>query len=261
MLQALLIGVVRGMAGPELAEWVDNLPGKLGQEVGALVRANLDPNGELSREGTAKLREWLSVSSDRSQDLLAGLSGRITNSPEASDSLIPDYLAAISFVIRNMVEIKRPIVLQGFFHTPHCISYWHFNQNDFSYIKLPETDGDVINCYGNPDIYIIEEEPSEDRLRDLNLQVRQRPDHALPFTLYGTYSTAKKVQRIGEFAVEFGGLGILGSSTADIPLEADGLMAMLTSVQLAREAQGSPKRRLSNVRSFLGAEDRAKEVE
>src|SRR5206468_12546733 len=104
-------------------------PGKLGQEVGELVRDNLDPDKELSHQGAAKLREWLSVASDRPRELLGTLTGRITTPSEDGDSLIPDYLAAINFVIQNMIEIKRPVVLGGFFHNPSCISYWHFAQS------------------------------------------------------------------------------------------------------------------------------------
>jgi hypothetical protein len=226
------VGVIRGMGGPDLKDWVSNLPGKLGQEIGAIVKRNLDPDGRLTARGAEQVREVLDQAPEQLGNVVASL---LRSVPEGtSDSLIGPYLDVLNFVVAALRRLGRLLVLRGFLHRPDCISYWHFGQRDSDQIsdfrKHPNLD--LIMSPLSPRVYVLDEAPTDERVKELNLCIRTNPSHTLE---YPTYSGGFEVETVAEFEIH----GPLGRKEA-IPIGAPGIPAMVASLEVAVAAQRAP---------------------
>jgi len=231
----LVLGLIRGMGGPDLRKWADNLPGALGEELGAIVRGALRPDNSLSEEGLGRISKWLQNHRDEAVVLSASLL-QSRHAGAAGDSLIPEYVRIANTVRAVAVQLGRPIVICGFFHDDACLSYWHFDPDRAGSVAAFEKHPDLdLLMFGapRPDVYILEDRATDELIRRLNLKIRMDDFHQLD---YSCYSGRPQVETVREFRVEFE----VGFEASEIPLGAPGVAAMLASLPLAVEAQAMP---------------------
>jgi hypothetical protein len=230
-----VLGTVRGMGGPDLQAWIDNLPGKIGEEFGGIVRFNLDPSGRLTETGRKRLEDALvGKSVDQVSEILPTLVPR-------SDSVLSVYLTALNLVVATLREGSYPIVVRGFIHSPNVVSYWHFDSKRGSQLIdfTVRPDGDSIACSFQLKIHLLDG-LYEDSDRDtLNVQIRKVDTHDLnKERLKGSV----RVKTIREFKIE----GVrdfervpIPAKPIEIPDGAPGIPIMLASVDraIAKQAE------------------------
>jgi hypothetical protein len=237
-----VLAMLRGLGGPDLQKWLDDLPKSLGEEIGKIIRAHVGGDGKITDSGFQELSDWLKINLDKVPELFSSLLRGQPDMGHRGSSIIESYLLVLNAVTAAATEIGRPLVLKGFLHTPQCLSYWHrdgggsFSVRPFT--KHPELD--VISCHGTTlAIHIMETDSSFERVRDLNRAIRKSDFHRLDHDIY---SGAKEVDSIREFEVTW---GMTGYEKSVIPNGAPGIIDMLSSLPVAFEAQGEPERALA----------------
>ncbi len=114
IIDRLIIGFVKGVGGPDLDDWIEDLPGKAGEKLGELIRRNLDSAGILTTAGENELRALLKEDKGIATDVMSAIlekeSGGLSN-----DSIIPSYLEVLNTIVKVVRDRRHPLVLRGFF--------------------------------------------------------------------------------------------------------------------------------------------------
>ncbi|MGP8322312.1 MAG: hypothetical protein ACT6FE_08370 [Methanosarcinaceae archaeon] len=238
----LVLGLIKGMGGPDLQKIIDKLPEEIGTDIGTILKSYISN----SSNNYSRLVDWINNNRNQSDILLKSVYDvSISNAKNLENSnynttVLDDYLTVINLVIRTIIEdIKRPIVLQGFFHKENCLSYWHFvdlsNIAPISYdpkhnfIKLPSW----------PRIYILNKKINEDNISKLNTKIRKNSSDRLD---PADYLKSKYVSLIREFDLELGA----SLNTVKIPDGAPAIISMVNSLELAKNAHFGPSSQLKN---------------
>jgi hypothetical protein len=234
-----ITGIIKGLGGPDLDELLENITKELGNEVGSLLRNIVSSSGEKLRAEEEELKRWIEKNPQESTYMTSAVIDKAIeeDSPEAA-SLLSDYLVVLNFVITSIRRTNRSILLRGFLHDENCTSYWEcdrLSHGEPQYFRKPPNSERIMPPSSKPTVHIIDEKPDDSLIRELNLKIRRNKYGRLE---EDKYRRAKKIENIEEFTVEFGGYP---KQTAEIPLGASGIMAMIQSLTIALEAQGSPK--------------------
>jgi hypothetical protein len=237
IIERIVIGFVKGMGGPDLDEWIDDLPKKAGVTIGDIVRRHRDVDGRLNAEGEKELEKILHADISITTDAMSVILEKEANI-NATDSVLPSYLEVLNTVVKIMRDIKRPIVLRGFLHSHDCLTYWYYDLGDFSKIKEYKIHPsvEVIMLSSGPKICILDSTNIDEDLQRLNLEIRTSQLHKLDYKIY---SAGKEVGDIREFTI---GLDGYGNDDLQIPFGAPGLVSLISSIPDALSFQSMPSK-------------------
>jgi hypothetical protein len=226
----MAMGILRGMGGPDLSRWLDDLPGEIGSQIGKVLKDHLVGQECLSDIAAQQLEAWMRSHTDSLSDIVASL----LKTPAAEQTLIPYYLCTLNTVVSVIRRIGRPVVIRGFLHDQHCITYWHCETQEAQ--RLPDFEKhpslDIINLPQQLTVYIAAERGQDQLVEELNLKIRKSKFHKLELT---DYNFMEKIDQIDEFNVFF-----VGKGTKPIEPGAPGIISMLLSLPIATSAQGLP---------------------
>lgn len=249
-----ITGIIKGFGGPDLDELLDNITKKLGNEVGSLLKNIVSSSGEKLRAEEEELKRWIKRNPQESTYMTSAVIEKAVeeDSPEAA-SLLSDYLVGLNFVIASIRKTNRSILLRGFLHDENCTSYWEcdglLSHGEPQYFRKHPNLELIMPPSSKPAVHIIDEKPDDSLIRELNLKIRKNKYGRLE---EDKYRRAKKIENIEEFTVEF---DAYPKETAEIPLGASGIIAMIYSLTIALEAQGSPKLELKSTLKEVGLGD------
>jgi hypothetical protein len=152
------------------------------------------------------------------------------------------YLAVLNAITGVLQSVHTPVVIQGFFHDPDCLTYWHFDRNKpLKNFAISVGSGVIFALSENPQIYLLHKSdlPVNDQLRDYNLRIRKSTTCQLELSEY--FAKAPQVEKIEEFTINLVGLGVSRKS-ADIELGAPGILKMLETLPFALECHQIPRK-------------------
>ncbi len=231
------MALIHDMAEPELTQWASGLSGRAGEELRDILRSSPPDAGA---EGIAA---WLQDHHDEAAGLLPLLLKRSAGRDVADDTVISDYLAVLNGIANGALCCGRPLVLRGFFHCSDCLTYWCCHSEHLESLHKLERDasGSLIRCGGTrPRIFILEGPATNDRVWELNLEIRKSCLHRLDRSLY---VGRPEVHMVREFCVQF----TPGDPEAEIPPGAPGIIEMMASLPVALDAQRMPKSEVDKI--------------
>ena len=185
-----LIG--KGLAAPfkkiqDLKEKGQAITPDLEQEARAAIEQNQEDMTRLiGMLFAASLEEMLDAENERQEILLT-------------------FKHHLEFIGNIAEELKTSVALRGFLHSKECVSYWHGNKGrgiDKSIFQQPK---DKLELTPLPpySIYVLDIEPTKEKLLELNQMIRRDETRSLPPELYDHRKTPNsgKVIEIMEFNV------------------------------------------------------------
>ena len=118
-----------------------------------------------------------------------------------------------------------------------ALSYWHFDRDrDGAPSAFEIGKYESIRCPHDLEIYVLDPPADNDRLRDLNLQIRKSRRRQLDSSLY---HRERKLDSLREFTVSL--RKWVQPEILKIPIPPTGLTVMLATLPVALEVQGHPK--------------------
>jgi hypothetical protein len=104
-------GVLRGAGQDDLADWVKNAPGKLGEELGKIFHEGLKSDGSFTSDALTKLKKLRDTDSSQT--------------PPPPPDLLSEYVADLNGLAARASSLQA-VAVRGFFHSTDCLALWHF---------------------------------------------------------------------------------------------------------------------------------------
>ena len=251
----LVTGIIKGLGGPDLDAFLDDLTSTFGQKLGSILGRIVASSGKELLQEQRVLQEWLRENPTASEKLTAKAFVRASKeagSPDLID-LLDDYLNVLNGIVGVIMTTNRSLVLRGFLHEAACTSYWEYKSSSINekpgYFRKDPNLRFIHPPSSQPRVFILNEEPSDSAIEDLNLQVRKSRLGQLETW---NHRDAREVSGIREFEVEFRDYR---NNTSGIPDGVPGILAMAQSLSTAREAQGLPATKLRETLNSIAHRD------
>jgi hypothetical protein len=265
MISRVLAGTL-GELGYKRAEvivnqWPEILGGKIGQVI-KKIQGKQARGEKITPEDDQELAKALEESPKEAATLLGLLTADLVRDTVDAKSerkaVLDAFKTIFGIVCTYMRTATTSVALSGFLHDPNCISYWHLTGKNPEFSNTNDT-------YLFPNglvVYIRYEQPTAERLADLNKQIRRDEHRHLPQSLYGFENDGDvaKVEAVHETKVMTKQLhpdratlppptkGPFGEKKGqdfskpidfetEIPSGAPGLATLVESLYAAREAQ------------------------
>ena len=189
----------------KLGKGIKNAPELLGEKAGRMLAALLEAAGAgkpISEESKREFTKELETSPKEAAAILGFLTAELFDDAMDSTSeriaLLEYYRSTLNLICLYMAKAKTSVALRGFLHDPHCISYWHFERSNLEF----QTAVDSIFPNGL-DVYFLEETPTDERLVELNMLIRDSKDRHLRTEDYDVWKkdTVAKLENISETIV------------------------------------------------------------
>ncbi len=191
--------------------------------------------------------------------LVALAANRQLSASSERDHMLDLYAEQLNDIVRVAVAAETSLALRGFLHDGECISYWRFKGATLGTNEFRRS-GDELRLDGAIEVYLSNEEPNEEVLRNLNEQIRLDRRRQLPATKsdYFRNDQVALVRRISEGYVYLDQLdpNRLTEATesldpfgldkfpkeymSKIPVGAPALDGLVTSIAVALEVQQRP---------------------
>jgi hypothetical protein len=261
MAARLVASIAKEFGYPQLEQILPKLPEVLGKKIAdgiKKLRANR-PEGApvLPEEKQAVVEAAILDTPEEAKQALglmlgAAMDGAVDAQLER-DGLLSSYAAVLNLVANIAIELQTSLALRGFVHRDDCVSYWHFKH---SFSKAPwQRSGDYIRS--SMDVYLLERDPSDDELNELNDMIRRSPSRQLSEDLFDHQKSncISKVTAVYELKVGFEWLGedpkpdpLFGETrasnyTTQFPSGAPAVATMLASLFVALAKQSEHKKK------------------
>jgi len=244
----ILFGIVKGLTGKDL----ESMPEDIGIFLGEFLKEQTDGSRIFKPDANIRLNNKIKENPEIASEIMKAVIG--PEQTKDNDSLLPDYLFVLNLIIKEMQQLKRSIVLQGFLHDEECLSYWHINYDDnFMGYEIRDNKISLVPSLFHPHVYILPTKNGLNESGQLNDDIRRSETGYLD---QEKYINEYCIQTIEEFQ-------LCGDITAPpennlfnemiddidkknikcwkIPDGAPGLLTMVSSIPLALEAQGNAK--------------------
>ena len=254
---------------PQVEEIIKNGPEKLGEKLaGPFRRFAKKPDGTPAEpRSSEELAQDEKVVADALQEnpreaamLLGQILGlALEGGLDADDertAILKSYAAVLGMVSTVAMQLKTSLALRGFLNGSDFISYWHYKAQSAK-PTWEMDDGALRPGYGI-EIYFFFDEPTEERLQELNTQIRRLPKRQLNDDAIDVYKNdnVAKLTHVYELSVQYQRLNPdrkpaapFGNSpisyTSTIQDGAPGLPAMIESLFAALASQGHHRRELA----------------
>ena len=178
LIERLVVGFVRGMGGPDIDKWLDDMPAQAGRAIGGVLKKHVGKDRILSDEGAEELTVLL-----KDQPLIASqaVSGMLIESSDSS--ILPLYVEILNLIVEALRSNERPLLIQGFLHNEEVLSYWSFSgsSENMSNFKLSYSDAPMLTMgYNTPIISLLARKHIARSSNDLNTEIRKNKDQKLP---------------------------------------------------------------------------------
>jgi hypothetical protein len=260
MAARLVASIAKEFGYPQLEQILPKLPEVLGKKIAdgiKKLRATRPEGAAVLPEEEQAVVEAAILETPEDANQVLGLmlatamEGAIDAQSER-DSLLSSYTAVLNLVANIAIELRTSLALRGFAHRDNCVSYWHFKPWSS---KAPwQRVDDYI--HSSMDVYLLERDPSDNELNELNDKIRRSPSRQLPEELfdYQKSNCVSKVTAVYELQVRFEWLGedpkpdMFGAPRASnytyhFPSGAPAVATMLASLFVALAKQSEHKRK------------------
>jgi hypothetical protein len=189
-----------------IGSFIKEAPEVLGKKTGHLLQRLLDKKsrGEVL---TARDEEELGEALQERPSEAAAVLGLVTadllqgtlDADGEREAIIGSYASILNFVCAYMAEATTSVAIRGFLHDPACISYWHVERRNLEFAK---SGSDYLYPNGL-EVYLFDEEATDERLAALNMAIRDSPTRHLHPAMYDISSddAVAKVTRINETTI------------------------------------------------------------
>lgn len=161
----IAVGLLRGMGRKDLADWITNAPGQLGELIGKILAGGISSNGNLSAEAVSEL-EALKAANPR-------------DSAQKPADLVEEFLADMNSLL-GLVAPLKVIAVKGFFHDPDCLTVIHIERADSIPLQLDNpglAQGKKQFSVTSGGIRVLVlPSTSDENLREINLRIERHPD-------------------------------------------------------------------------------------
>jgi hypothetical protein len=265
--QRFAIKALEASGHKEIAHWVKEWPEILGDKAG-LTFQKLFAKKAKGEALTEQDKRDLAKSLDENPKEAAAFLGVLTadllegtlDAETERKAILDSYRAVFEIICAYLAKSKSSLALKGFLHDEHCISYWHFDRSNLLF-----SDGQEYLYPNGVDVYFGYEEPTDERLLELNLAIRDSPTRHLAPELFDfdQNDSIAKLSRVYETNIatarlrrdrenlpkpvpnpvfrRSGGTDYSRpvEEVVGIPAGAPALIAMVDSLSLAKQAQVS----------------------
>ena len=270
--QRFVIKAVESSGHEEAARWLRQWPELLGDKAGQGVKKLFAKKAQ-GENITEKDKEELSEALKANPTEAAAVVGVLTtdllegtlDAASEREAILNTYKSSLEVICAYMAKATTSVALSGFLHEPNCISYWQFERKNLEFGSL----GDFLYPNGLQ-IYFLYEEPTEERILQLNMLIRDDANRHLTLELYDFQSNDRvaKLEKIEETRVITKRLrpdranlpkpkrvgGLRHGTDYDEPVEESSwinpgkstLSALIESLQVAKEAQTYRHKELQN---------------
>lgn len=232
-----VIGVIKGMDGPDLEKLLRDYPAFLGEKCGRLIKKFIDQGGLLNARDEEDLAKTIENEPTKTTVQLVGalVQDSLNSVQETDGGIVDNYLKVLNILTEAMAASGHALVLSGFLHDEHCLTYWDWESTLNQLQEFKQRGGAISPGPLTPQIYLLDGSASDENVIQLNLEIFRH--HRL--------STVNKHQlkRITHAYVEFGPK-FGDAKRYEIPLGAPGIIRMFESLPLALRTQEAPANKL-----------------
>lgn len=193
----------KDMGYPKVAEAIERWPELVGKaiatpfrKIGAAAKSGAPRSVELEQEAQNAILSNPSQAAPLLGILLASSLQDGVDAPSEKQAILSSYMQVLNVIGQVALELKTSLALRGFLHRSDCISYWHFTGRG-SKEKIFYLQGDHISLGVSFELYLLEREPSDDAINQLNQQIRSNNGRQLPSQLFD-FRKNEKVARVEE---------------------------------------------------------------
>jgi len=241
----IAIGVLRGSGYPELAEWLEDAPKKLGEEIGRILIADgLRSQGRISRDAIGELEKLKQANP--------------LPLPPSPKNLLGEY----THVLNALLELARPLnvfAVKGFLHCSECLVVICVDWEKLAKTPLRPTKGfsdeETLLFYG-PGVKVFVNESvsiSDERLVELNRNIERERKNYLPKAQAEFPFQVRSVSENEVFLEATTVLSILNSEESRPITSAFHIVEAFRTLPLAKEAQQARLREWQQAREARGS--------
>jgi hypothetical protein len=187
LVERFTVSALKSSGNERIAQWIEQWPEILGGKAGVAIKRLLEKRAKgqvITQNDTKEVTQELADDPRAAATLLGLLTVDLLEGAMDAQSrrkaILQTYGAVLEVICTYMAGHTTSVVLKGFIHREDCISYWHFERSN---LEFSWSGSDHLFPNGLK-VYFRDEEPDDERVFNLNLEIADDPDHHLPQEFY-----------------------------------------------------------------------------